>query len=254
MSEPIKYVMSAGALIAARTLWKNLEFRERRESKLAADVENVARIIDVHTQLFRLEAALNEVVQRVQWVSKERLAEEVDLARDALRILEKVRQKLPVMEESRGASAPACSAAVALFEHFDIYHRPKSRIRLPRDPRASPTHMNVAREIDASTGVFRIEATIDIHVSGALCIPKDDVRRHLQLLRETVRQVELIRNRTPKFKSNPIGVVHREPEIDRPKITPEQRRYLGHIKKALEDSGTAEEYQRVLRRAGLITA
>src|SRR3990167_11412028 len=123
------YKVSAPALATARMLWKNLEFRER--GKVASTERNVAVLIDLFSQAFRLEGALEHLVRNVRWFNREELSLNMEKAQEALRALEVVRQRLPRFENNgvNGASAPAYAAANALLQHFDVLHKAGSRIR-----------------------------------------------------------------------------------------------------------------------------
>lgn len=246
------YKVSAPATAAAHTLWLNLNFQDR--GKVAATQQNVAILIDLFTQLFRVEMALDQLVRTVQWLDREELASNMAKAQEALRALEIVRQRMPAFDrDTKGPSAPATNAARALLENFVITHKPHSRIRKPPDDRPVPTERNLARAIDVTAGIFRIEETVDVQVSQILRMDRTTLPQHLEMLRNTVRAVELVRNRLPNYEKAP-AFTRRFPKTEPPKLTQEQKRYLGHVSTALKNATTVQEHQEVLQKAGLVPA
>jgi hypothetical protein len=56
---------------------------------------NIAIIVDVTTNIFRVQNALDWMVKRTPWADKHELAKNMDLMRDAIRMLELVNNRLP---------------------------------------------------------------------------------------------------------------------------------------------------------------
>jgi len=64
----IPYKISAPALHAARVLSRHFDFIEQDGVDLEPSVENVATIIDAHTQAFRMKAAMKYLFSQVNWL------------------------------------------------------------------------------------------------------------------------------------------------------------------------------------------
>lgn len=93
MSRNNEFIVSAPAMHAARTLLKN--FRFESTGTIEPTERNIAIIVDVCTQIFRVEAALDNMVQRVPWLDKRSLGQNLDQLREAVRAIELVRNRMP---------------------------------------------------------------------------------------------------------------------------------------------------------------
>lgn len=87
------YDVSAAALHAARTLMRNFNLTEK--ANIAATERNIAIIVDVCTQVFRVEAAVENLVRHIPWYDRHELAQSMDQLREAIRVLEVARNRMP---------------------------------------------------------------------------------------------------------------------------------------------------------------
>lgn len=99
---PIQYEISAPALYAARTLLKNFVFSERPGAKVRATEKNLATLIDVCTQIFRVERVMDRMVHTVPWLDKRDLAQNLENLREAVRAVEVVRSGMPKFPRNEG--------------------------------------------------------------------------------------------------------------------------------------------------------
>jgi hypothetical protein len=97
-----KYVTSAAALHAARTLMNNFTFEAK--SKIPPTERNVATIIDVCTQVFRVEEAMDALVCKTPWMDKHDLRANMEMLQDAIRAVDIVRNRMPSF--TNGAELP----------------------------------------------------------------------------------------------------------------------------------------------------
>lgn len=89
----VHYQISAPARQAARVLMRNFDMRQR--GAYPATENNVAIIVDVTTNIFRVQNALDYVVQRTPWLDKHELGKNLEMMREAIRMLELVNNRLP---------------------------------------------------------------------------------------------------------------------------------------------------------------
>lgn len=90
-----KYEVSAPALHAARTVLKNFDITETKGGRIRATEKNLAIIIDVCTGIFRVERAMDNMLNNLPWHNKEDLASNMDMLRDAIRAVDMVRKHIP---------------------------------------------------------------------------------------------------------------------------------------------------------------
>ncbi len=80
----------------------NFELTERPCSRVRATEHNVAILIDVCTQAFRVERVMTHMIKQVPWLDKNSLAANLDQLRDAVRAVEIVRNSMPSYEPDIG--------------------------------------------------------------------------------------------------------------------------------------------------------
>lgn len=86
---------SAPALHAAKILLKNFEIVERPEGRIRATEKNIAILIDVCTDIFRVESVMDQLIKTTPWLDKDALARNLGQLRDAVRAVELVRNHMP---------------------------------------------------------------------------------------------------------------------------------------------------------------
>jgi hypothetical protein len=87
------------AWYAARLMTKFFDFKPTGRVRFSQ--RNVALIVDTCTETFRLQAAVDTIIERSDWLNSQMLARRVKTVRKALRVLEVVRDRMP----SRGIGA-----------------------------------------------------------------------------------------------------------------------------------------------------
>lgn len=93
-------VRSAAATHAARAIMKNFELRQI--GKIPVTEKNVAIIVDVCTQIFRVENALNYFFSRDAFNRLEFNKETLEDLKDAISVLDRARKTLPSYAEETG--------------------------------------------------------------------------------------------------------------------------------------------------------
>lgn len=93
-----KYEVSAPALYAAQTVLRHFELLVRPEGKIGPTLNNLAILIDVCTDSFRLQDSITHVLTSANWASRQSIVENMDKLREALRALEIVRNHSPRYE------------------------------------------------------------------------------------------------------------------------------------------------------------
>lgn len=89
------YHCSAPALQTARQLWHYYEFT--RKAKLGATENNLAILVDVCTDVFRLERAIDQITQTSLWSGTAELRSKFDALRGLVRELELLSNRLPAI-------------------------------------------------------------------------------------------------------------------------------------------------------------
>jgi hypothetical protein len=90
---PAQYQVSAPAAHAARMLAKN--FRFLQVAQLQPTERNLAIIVDVCTQVFRIEKEVDRVCSATLWQHPRELQQNLEGLRQALRAIEIVRNRMP---------------------------------------------------------------------------------------------------------------------------------------------------------------
>ncbi len=94
-----EYKVSAPALHAARAILRN--FRLEPIDKIAATEQNLAILVDVTTQIFRIQPAMAAFVKEVPWTDKNGLKANIELLQNGIRALEVVSNRLPAFQDNR---------------------------------------------------------------------------------------------------------------------------------------------------------
>jgi len=244
------YQISAPASHAASVIFRNFHVREI--GKYEATEENVAKIIDVCTQMFRIVPALATVVRSANWANPETLRKNLDQLREAVLALDETRKRLPSYADdapaeqstkrSYSASAPAAQAAKILLQHYAF--TAKNTIRA--------TEKNLAVLVDVCTRIFSVGAAVERLASSRLWVGKDELASRMGEMREALRAVELVRNALPTRSLGPRVVVRTVRNIEPPRLTSEQLRERQLISQEVSSARTVEEQQAVLIKAGFV--
>lgn len=251
------YKASSPAVHAARVLFRNFEFRELADT--AATEHNVAIIVDVCTQVFRVAPAMRQIIHLAPWHDPEAVAGSLERLRDMVRDLQTVREGMPsftgqvsgpqslgpdgLLAKGYVVSAPATCAARSLMTRFTL------------TPRASiqATENNVATLIDVCTEIFRVQEAVDNLVSQTMTGTQEDATRNLDQIRKALRLFEVVYNRLPSYRPNEIAVTIRAAgSRSEPHLTRKQQEKVQTIVTEVKAARTVEEQQAVLRKAGLV--
>src|SRR4051812_23004553 len=107
------YEVSAAATHAARTILQNFQLLSRSGSRVKPTEKNLAILVDVCTQIFRVEKVMDHMVRNIPWADKQSLAGNMEQLRDAVRAVELVRNSMHsygnVAPLHMGAKAPPMS-------------------------------------------------------------------------------------------------------------------------------------------------
>lgn len=87
--------VSAAGLHAAKTLLKNFDIHEKPGGRVRMTERNLAILIDVCTQIPRIEKVMDRMVRTVPWLDKDELGRHLEQLREGMRLLELVRNSMP---------------------------------------------------------------------------------------------------------------------------------------------------------------
>lgn len=235
------YKISAAALHASNNILAHFELHERKD--VIANVNNVARLIDLHTQVHKIETVLRGVFAKTQWLNAEELSLNLTQTRELLREIQRVTEGLPKFQKPGELSATAASytAAKVLMEYYVF--NPKSTGRIPL------TLRNIAVIIESSCAVCRLEE-LNQSVQDVLGLDPTDLHKHVQYLRQTLRALEVVKNRLPAF-APPRKQLRAWKKVAPPKVAPEKQQELKLVAEALQNAKTPIEQAAIMRKAGL---
>jgi hypothetical protein len=92
------YEVSAPALHAANTVLRHFDLLVKPEGKIGPTVNNLAILIDVCTNSFRLQDSVALVLRTANWADKQSIIKNMDAMREALRALEVISNHCPRYE------------------------------------------------------------------------------------------------------------------------------------------------------------
>lgn len=239
------YRPSAAALHTARILVKNFVIAELPTGKYQATLLNITKLLDVFTQAHKVEKVLSSLVQQIHWVSKHELEQNLEAFQEATRAIEIVRSALPQYapgdREQAEVSAPAYAATQVLIKNYDFQARPHTG-------RIKPTFRNLAITVDVSMRIRVAQQTMD----QALNLPwerKDDLRRCMTELQQTVRALEFVKNSSPHIATQGRPIWSKAGRYGEPELTRAQRQQLTETGKLLQQAKTPYQEQLILRDA-----
>lgn len=245
------YEISAAAQHAANVALRNFDLLPI--GRVEPTAKNLATVIDVATQAFRAEAALDAVVKAAPWVRRDELKANLERLRDALRAMETVRMNMPRYRDSAvdetipefikdyRVSAPAAHAARAVLQLFQLVQRAAIR----------PTENNLAILIDVCTQIFRVERAMDTVLKRISWGTRDGALGSLDDLRQAMRAIEIVRNRMPA-RDRGMKVTIREKQDIEVKLTRAQLDEAQKFAQQVASARTVGEQQQLLARAGLV--
>lgn len=141
-------------------------------------------------------------------------------------------------------SAPALHCAEIILRNFHITEKPESRFRA--------TKKNLAILIDVTTNIFRVEAVIDQLVKDNPWANKHALAQNIDRLRDSIRAVELVRNRLPRFSKSESQVPFSVKQSVEREVSAEVQERMKAVATELSSARTVEDEQRVLKKAGII--
>lgn len=141
-------------------------------------------------------------------------------------------------------SAPALHCADVILRNFFITEKPNSRFRA--------TQKNLAILVDVCTNIFRVEAVIDQLVQDNPWANKNALAQNLDRLRESIRAVELVRNRLPRYGKSESQVPFSVKQSVEREVSAEVQQRMKEVSKQLASARTVDDEQRVLRAAGIV--
>ena len=205
------YKISAPALLAARKLLVHFDLIEKGDTE--ACVDNVATIIDAHTQAFRIKAAMKYLFSQVNWLDNpdagEYLEDRLEELQDSVDKIDELRRSLPRFSdeseaklngiglenrESSGQRADtkrqarilevnplALHATRMLMEH---YHFVEKTGQVRRNER------QIAMLINMCTRLYKLQDALHLMCTRTPWMHVDELRRDLEVMRKSLRAVD----------------------------------------------------------------
>ena len=247
---PLPYKVSAPAQHAATTILRNFDLTPL--GTIEVTPQNVATIVDVATQVFRLHKAMDHLVQVSPWWNANALEKNLEQLQEAVRAVEIVREGMPRFRAANApaeiqgypsyvTSAPALHASKMLMQNFRF------------TPRASiqATEKNLAILVDVCTDVFRVEMAVDYVIRSLPWSSRGELISNLDTLRKAMRAVELVNNRMPR-RADPITIPVRQKEELEIKLTKKELQHTQALAAQVAAARTVGDQQRLLQQAGVV--
>lgn len=263
-----QYQISGPAIHAARTIVRNWKPLER--GRYEVSLRNIAIMIDVATQIFRLQQQLDRLLRvttvntgegtSAMWTKGQthELAKNIEEIREVIRAVEVVHQAMapgsvrrtPHQTTNEGAwkdwriSEQARRAAAILHKNYAWEARLRS---------SQPTEESFAKVIDACIDAWRANVSLPLLIKDSGWETKDFSANFLAL-RRALSDMELLRNHMPRVapgivtpgKQHMPQRVHAEP-------TAAQRAAMKPIQEAFARASTVTEAAAVITKAGIAT-
>lgn len=261
----VEYSVSAPAISAARALSLHYHLIEKTGGEVPFSDHNVAVLIDVHTQSFRVKKRMRELFQQVYYPDVNELMSRMDAVRSCIEALDVQRQRMPSFDAEQGdrlhdrlgiedkqhrggvaaqasqyqVSAAALFACRMLQQHFDFVEKTTGRLKY--------TERNVAGIIDMCTEVWRLESAMNEICTRAPWQNAADYCRHIDVIQRAMQIVDLAQMRMPSYgreMGSPLWKTrHNEARIDE-----REHRRMMQIGHAMENAKTPEEQEQILFR------
>lgn len=262
-----RYQISGPALHATRTILRNWVPREK---KFEATARNIAIMIDVATQIFKLQQQLQQLLS-VAPRGKSKipdLAKNIEEVRHVIRLVEMTHQQMqagpvertPYALEREGAwrnwqiSEQAKRAARHLFVNYDWERSAIGKMQ--------PTEHNFAQVIDTCIDAWRANISLPLLIQESGW-QTSDFSDNFLALRRALADMELLNRRAPKIAPGIVtvqppkgdiaaAVADYKPVAQEP--TAEQRARMKPVAEALSRARTVDEELAVMKRAGFVRA
>lgn len=260
------YEVTAPARHAAETLAKNFSFRELPGCKIAATVENLAKLIDFACKLPTLVPSMEWFVNANPWYEPPtlrpasqparadnlldwlsdgdeaiaektpRLEENLERLQESIRKMQMIGDALPPKERSERLPSPLAWSAVSTIGKYFIFTSQRGRIKL--------TERNIALVIDVCTDVFRIQESIRALTTRCRWTDKEELRKQLELMRTAIAATELVSHHLPAAATARAVVIGEAPLRETPKPGPSYVRERRELKERLANAtGPRQEFQ-----------
>ncbi len=262
--DQIEYKVSAPALHAARTIALHFHFIEKSDSDIPYCDHNVAVLIDVHTQAFRIKDAmracfasrefyypdLNDLEQNLESVQhhvseldrlRHRLPRFVDDERlhQRLGVENKPAPGTPLDANEYGVSAPALNAARMLMRHFDFVEREDTFVFL--------SEKNIAGIIDTCTEIRHLESALHLICTQTRWQHKDELRNNLNVMRKAMHTLDTAQMRMPTYSREMGRPIWKTRHHDATEITEAQMRRSQQAQAALKNARNPQDAARILQ-------
>ena len=260
---PGHYRISGAALHDARTIF--LHATPREKGRIEATMRNVAIMIDVQTQIFKLEQQLDRLVQIAPWAKSRthELAANIEEIRHVINIIENVQKQMqaghvertPYQMEREGAwrnwqiSEQARRAARFLHQHFMWERTAHGKV--------APTENSFAHIIDSHMDLWRVNISLPLLIRESGWQTRD-FSENFMALRRALADMELLRNRAPRIAPGivPKSTVKNELTENAKPIHPEPSARLSDAMRpaqaAMSQARTVEDAQEILRKARFV--
>ncbi len=270
MITPQQYQISGPAIHAARTLFRN--WRPREIGRFEATLRNVAIMIDVATQIFKLQQQLDRLLRvttintgdgtAAMWTKDNlhELSRNIEEVREVIRVVEMVHKAMapgevkrtPHQTTAEGAwkdwrvSVQAQRAAKSLMQHYTWEQRVGCK--------SPATEAGFSKIIDACIDAWRANVSLPLLIKESGWETKDFGANFLAL-RRALADMELLRNHMPRVAPGVVTVAGHQhtPKQTRQEPTAAQRAAMKPLQEAFARAGTVSEAAAVITKAGIAT-
>lgn len=264
------YQISGPAIHAARTLIRN--WRPREIGKFEATLRNIAIMIDVATQIFKLQQQIDRLVRvttintgegtAAMWTraNVHELARNIEEVREAINAVDLVYKSMgagvvhrkPYQTTAEGAwkdwrvSEQARRAAKSLMQHYAWEQR-----TLCKSP---ATEDGMAKIIDACIDAWRANVSLPLLIKESGWETKDFSENFLAL-RRALADMELLRNHMPRVAPGIVTAAGHQhtPQRTQQEPTAAQRAAMKPLQEAFARANTVSEAAAVITKAGIAT-
>jgi hypothetical protein len=264
--DQIEYKVSAPAIHAARSLALNFDIIERTGGEVPYCDHNVAVLIDVHTQAWRIKKAMREVFTSGDFYYPDVNSLEANLEALQYHIeqINELRNRLPQFDggerlhsrlgienrttpgtvrdaEAIKVSAAALNAVRQLQIHF---------IFVPKESGIVPaTEKGMAELIDLCTEVRRLESGMNLLCTQTRWQSRDELRRNLQVVKQCLHAVDVAQMRMPSYSREMGKPLWRSSSVSAPDPAQNdaRRRRAEQVQAALRQAKNPEQAARILR-------
>lgn len=245
MSQGTSYQVSMPAVHAARVILRNFKVTELGE--VEATEENIATIIDVGTQTFRLLPKLQAVVTAAKWASSDDLQENMDRLQAAVEAIKPVAAKVPRYADA----APAGNGYTPPAAAVHTAHMLTGQFMFTRRSKVEATEKNIAIMVDVCTSIGRVMDAVNSLASYTLVPKSQEFAERMNLVRKALRAVELVRNYLPDTGIAPRVTLRERSKVE-VQLTKQQLRETNELARKVSSARTVDEQVRLLLQAGYV--